>query len=88
MVGTGVLRGSNISNPHMDDAAAKNAYDAAQKPSALGCLRPSNEADRRHRHALYVAVEDRKALDVAYSDAMRGVEEVSEGQGRGGASRC
>ena len=74
--GQAISAGPNINNPHMDEAAAKNAYDAAQKAKSL-----SHNASPVE-HALIDAVatrytwpvaEDRKALDVAYSDAMRNV---------------
>jgi len=74
--GQAISAGPNINNPHMDEAAAKNAYDAAQMAKSLSHNSSPVE------HALIDAVatrytwpvqEDRKALDVAYSDAMRNV---------------
>jgi len=74
--GQAISAGPNINNPHMDEAAAKNAYDAAQMAKSLSHNSSPVE------HALIDAVamrytwpvqEDRKALDVAYSDAMRDV---------------
>ena len=74
--GQAISAGPNINNPHMDETAAKNAYDAAQMAKSLSHNSSPVE------HALIDAVamrytwpvqEDRKALDVAYSDAMRNV---------------
>ena len=74
--GQAISAGPNINNPHMDEAAAKNAYDAAQMAKSLSHNSSPVE------HALIDAVamrytwpvqQDRKALDVAYSDAMRNV---------------
>ena len=74
--GQAISAGPNINNPHMDEAAAKNAYDAAQMAKSLS----HNSAPVEHALIDAVAMrytwpvqEDRKALDVAYSDAMRNV---------------
>lgn len=74
--GQSISAGPNINNPHMDDGMAKNAYDAARH--ALTLVAHASPVER----ALIVAVskryawpqpEDRRALDVAYCDAMREV---------------
>ncbi|HKW13215.1 MAG TPA: hypothetical protein VJS69_01895 [Candidatus Krumholzibacteria bacterium] len=74
--GQAISAGPNINNPHMDDAAAKNAYDAAQKAKALsGNASPVEQKliDAIATRYTWPVQEDRKALDVAYSDAMRSV---------------
>jgi tetratricopeptide (TPR) repeat protein len=74
--GQAISFGPNINNPQMEEAAAKAAYDAAQKAKELAVNASPVE------QALIGAIvtrytwpvqEDRKALDVAYSDAMRNV---------------
>jgi len=74
--GQAISAGPNINNPHMDDAAAKNAYDAAQQAKALsGNASPVEQKliDAIATRYTWPVQEDRKALDVAYSDAMRTV---------------
>jgi tetratricopeptide (TPR) repeat protein len=74
--GQAISAGPNINNPHMDDAAAKNAYDAAQRAKALsGNASPVEQKliDAIATRYTWPVQEDRKALDVAYSDAMRDV---------------
>lgn len=74
--GQAISAGPNINNPHMDDAAAKNAYDAAQQAKALsGNASPVEQKliDAIATRYTWPVPEDRKALDVAYSDAMRTV---------------
>jgi hypothetical protein len=74
--GQAISAGPNINNPHMDDDAAKNAYDNAQKAKALsGNASPVEQKliDAIATRYTWPVQEDRKALDVAYSDAMRGV---------------
>src|SRR5262249_4560721 len=74
--GQAICAGPNINNPHMDETAAKNAYDAAQKAKALaGNASPVEQKliDAIATRYTWPVQDDRKALDVAYSDAMRGV---------------
>lgn len=74
--GQAISAGPNINNPHMDEEAAKNAYDNVQH--AMTLLEGASPVER----ALIVALskryawpqpEDQRSLDVAYSDAMRDV---------------
>lgn len=74
--GQAISAGPNINNPHMDEAAAKAAYDAAQMAKALsGNASPVEQKliDAIGARYTWPVQEDRKALDVAYSDAMRSV---------------
>lgn len=74
--GQAISAGPNINNPHMDEAAAKNAYKAAQKAKALkGNASPIEQdlIDALAARYAWPVPEDRRALDVAYSDAMRAV---------------
>jgi tetratricopeptide (TPR) repeat protein len=74
--GQAISAGPNINNPHMDETAAKNAYDAAQQAKALsGNASPVEQKliDAIATRYAWPVPEDRKALDVAYSDAMRNV---------------
>ncbi len=74
--GQAISAGPNINNPHMDEAAAKNAYDAAQMAKSLsGNSSPVEQKliDAIATRYTWPVAEDRKALDVAYSDAMRTV---------------
>jgi len=74
--GQAISAGPNINNPHMDDDAAKAAYDAAQRALArVDHASPVEEALIRAIAVRYAwpQPEDRHALDVAYADAMRKV---------------
>jgi len=74
--GQAISAGPNINNPHMDEAAAKSAYDAAQMAKALKGNASATERDLINAIATrytWPVPGDRKALDVAYSDAMRTV---------------
>ena len=74
--GIALAAGPNINNPTMDDETSKAAFDAVQQARALAG--GASEVERALIEALarrYVwpAPADRKALDVAYADAMREV---------------
>lgn len=72
--GQAISAGPNINNPHMDDDAAKAAYDAAQHAlSLVAGASPMEEALIRAVAVRYAwpQPEDRRALDVAYADEMR-----------------
>ena len=74
--GQAISAGPNINNAQMDEAAAKAAYDAAQKAKSLAKnASPVEQAliDAITTRYTWPVQEDRKALDVAYSDAMRKV---------------
>ncbi len=76
--GQALAAGPNINNPHMDDDAAKAAYEAAQHALALAKKPEVSQTEKD----LCVAIskryawpnpEDRSQLDRAYADAMREV---------------
>jgi tetratricopeptide (TPR) repeat protein len=74
--GQAISHGPHINNPTMDEAAARAAFDASRRALALS---PKASAAERSlieavaaRYA-WPSPEDRRALDVAYSDAMRKV---------------
>jgi tetratricopeptide (TPR) repeat protein len=74
--GQSISAGPNINNPHMDEAAAKAGCDAAQRAKELA--KNASPVERALIDAIatryaWPVPEDRKALDVAYSDAMRKV---------------
>ncbi|HEX5132657.1 MAG TPA: tetratricopeptide repeat protein [Candidatus Krumholzibacteria bacterium] len=74
--GQAVSAGPNINNPHMDDDAARAAYDAAQH--ALTLVDHAAPVEQGLIRAVAVRYawpqpEDRRSLDVAYADAMREV---------------
>ena len=74
--GQSISAGPNINNPNMDEAAAKAAYDAAQQAKQRSKhASPVEQAliDAIATRYAWPVPEDRKALDVAYSDAMRKV---------------
>jgi tetratricopeptide (TPR) repeat protein len=74
--GQAISAGPNINNPHMDDDAAKAAYDAARHAlSLVGSASPVEQSLIRAIATRYAwpQPEDRRALDVAYADAMRDV---------------
>ncbi len=74
--GQAISAGPNINNPYMDSAASKAAFDAVQMSLALKSTASETEQDLINalssRYA-WPPPEDRKALDVAYADAMREV---------------
>lgn len=74
--GQAISAGPHINNPVMDEAAAKAAYDAAEKAKQLSKnASPVEEAliaAIATRYAWPIP-DDRKSLDIAYSDAMRKV---------------
>ncbi len=74
--GQAISAGPNINNAQMDEAAAKAAYDAAQRAKSLS--KNASPVEQALINAIitryaWPVSEDRKALDVAYSDAMRAV---------------
>jgi len=75
--GQAISAGPNINNPHMDDEAAKAAYDAAQHAVELAKKNASPvEKDLIRAIAVRYAwpsPEDHAALDRAYADEMRKV---------------
>ena len=74
--GQSISAGPNINNPHMDDAAGKAAFDASRRALELAKNASSVEQDLIRAVAARYAwptPEDRKSLDVAYSDEMRKV---------------
>ena len=86
--GQAISAGPNINNPFMDSTAARNAWVASRRAAELtGDVSPL-EADLigalTGRYA-WPAPEDRKALDVAYADAMRDVWKKHPGQPDAGA---
>jgi tetratricopeptide (TPR) repeat protein len=74
--GVALAAGPNINNPTMDDAASKMAYEAVQH--AVRLVGSATEVERdlinalRARYA-WPPPQERRALDIAYADAMRGV---------------
>ena len=74
--GQAISAGPNINNPHMDDETAQAAYEAAQHALTLLDKASPVEQDLIRAVAARYAwpqPEDRRALDVAYADAMRKV---------------
>lgn len=74
--GQAISAGPNINNPHMDDDAAKAAYEAARRAMELSDNVTPVEKDLiRAITARYgwPQPEDRRGLDVAYAEQMRGV---------------
>jgi len=72
--GMAVAAGPNINNPAMDEAASKSAHDAVQH--AVRLADEASAVDRELIRALakryaWPPPADRKALDIAYADAMR-----------------
>ena len=74
--GQAISAGPNINNPLMDSTAARNAWLAIQRAAELSEGVSALEADLigalTARYAWPVP-EDRRSLDVAYADSMRGV---------------
>lgn len=74
--GQSISAGPHINNPTMDEASAKAAYEAGQRAKALAAnASPVEKAliDAIVTRYAWPMPEDRKSLDVAYSDAMRKV---------------
>ncbi len=74
--GQSISAGPNINNPVMDEPTAKAAYDAAQRAKELAKnASPVEQAliDAIAARYAWPLPDDRKALDAAYSDAMRAV---------------
>lgn len=74
--GQAICAGPNINNPFMDSAAAHSAWDAVRKASELTATASPVEKDLIQALSARYAwppPEDRRALDVAYANAMRSV---------------
>jgi tetratricopeptide (TPR) repeat protein len=74
--GQAISAGPNINNPFMDETAAKAAWETTQ--SALALVEKASPVEQALIRALaeryaWPPPEDRRALDVAYADAMREV---------------
>jgi tetratricopeptide (TPR) repeat protein len=74
--GQAISAGPNINNPWMDSVAARNAWETVQR--AASCTSSVSPLERDLIHALtrryaWPQPEDRRALDIAYADAMREV---------------
>jgi tetratricopeptide (TPR) repeat protein len=74
--GQAISAGPNINNTFMDSAAARLAWDNVRKAASLASRTTSEEqaliAALTARYA-WPRPEDRRSLDVAYADSMRGV---------------
>lgn len=88
--GIAYAAGPHINKPLMDEAASRTAFDALQRAQALAASSPLSDVERDLIAALaaryaWPPPDERRALDVAYADAMRAVWERHPGDADVGA---